>query len=160
MSKRSRKRNKILAAMVGLAGASKLGLLSKSPVAKSGVYDAASKARKVFDKKGPTGPLRNTKNVVASGITKLKRSDLPSPRNMKSIFVGDDGSITKGLEKFKNKDVYAKTMRERRGQTGTGLKSFLNKVVLGPKTQLKKGKMVKARGGGMAMGGMKPTKLY
>ena len=51
-------------------------------------------------------------------------------------------------------------MRERRGQTGTGLKNFLNKVVLGPKTQLKKGKMVKARGGGMAMGGMKPTKLY
>ena len=50
MSKRSRKRNRVLAAMVGLAGASKLGLLSKSPIGKSGVYDAAQKARKVMKK--------------------------------------------------------------------------------------------------------------
>ena len=158
MSKKSR-RKKILAAMVGLAGASKLGLLSKSPFkgGKSGVYEAAQKARKAM-KTPPTGkgPLLG----VTDGITKLKRSDLPSPRNMKSIFVGSDGTITKGLEKFKNKEVYAKTMRERRGETGTGIKNFLNKVILGPKTQLNKGKMVKARGGGMAMGGMKPTKLY
>ena len=32
MSKKSRRRNRMLAAMVGLAGASKLGLLSKSPI--------------------------------------------------------------------------------------------------------------------------------
>ena len=47
-------------------------------------------------------------------------------------------------------------MRKRRGEPS--FKEFLNKVILGPKTQLNKGKMVKARGGGMAR--MKPTKLY
>ena len=36
----------MLAAKVGLAGASKLGLLSKSPIGKSGIYDTAAKARK------------------------------------------------------------------------------------------------------------------
>ena len=50
-------------------------------------------------------------------------------------------------------------MRERRGERGSGgFKSFLNKFILGPKTQLRAGKMVKARGGGMARN--KPTKLY
>ena len=34
----------------------------------------------------------------------------------------------------------------------------MNKVILGKKTQMKVGKMVKARGGGMARS--KPTKLY
>tara|TARA_R100001460_G_scaffold14555_4_gene32487 strand:+ start:574 stop:1062 length:489 start_codon:yes stop_codon:yes gene_type:complete len=162
MSKKSRRRNKVLAAMVGLAGASKLGLIGKM---KSGVVgDKFASAKKAMTSnaamRGGTGvkgkgPLLG----VADGITKLKRSDLPSPRNMKSIFAQDDGSIIKGLEKFKNKDVYSKTMKERRGES-TGFKQFLNKAILGRKTQLNKGKMVKARGGGMAMGGMKPTKLY
>jgi hypothetical protein len=158
MSRKSRRRNKVLAAIVGLAGASKLGILPKGStvgMGSSDMYTKAARARKV-GMKNKLGPLDNVKDTVASGITKLKRSDLPDKRNMKSIFVGDDGSITKGLEKFKNKEIYAKTMKERRGRTG--LKDFLNKVVLGPKTQLKKGKMVKARGGGMAR--MKPTKLY
>jgi len=114
--------------------------------------------------KGASKPpmLGNIKEKVVAGITKLKRSDLPTKRNMKSIFVGDDGTITKGLERFKNKDIYSKTMKSRRGESsGSGsLKDFANKFILGRKTQLNKGKMVKARGGGMAMGGMKPTKLY
>ena len=159
MSKKSRRRNRMLAAMVGLAGASKLGLIGKMP--KSIVGDKFASARKAMTSdtamKGAStikgdGPLKG----VVQGITKLKRSDLPEKRNLKSIFVGDDGSITKGLEKFKDKKTYAETMRKRRGRTG--FKDFLNKAILGPKTQLNKGKMVKARGGGMAR--MKPTKLY
>lgn len=149
----------MLAAMVGLAGASKLGLIGKMP--KSTLGDTYAKAKKAFTTDraySATKPV--LKDKVVEGVTKLKRSDLPSKRNMKSIFVGDDGTITKGLEKFKNKEVYSKIMKSRRNEPSGGFKDFLNKAILGPKTQLKKGKMVKARGGGMAMGGMKPTKLY
>ena len=159
MSKRSRKRNRVLAAMVGLAGASKLGLLNKMPKSITGDKFAAARkamtsdtAMKGVSKVKGDGPLKG----VVQGITKLKRSDLPEKRNLKSIFVGDDGSITKGLEKFKDKKTYAETMRKRRGTPS--FKEFMNKMVLGPKTQMNKGKMVKARGGGMAR--MKPTKLY
>ena len=39
----------------------------------------------------------------------------PKPnRNMKSIFVGDDGSITKGNMKFPNKESYSSYMQEQR----------------------------------------------
>ena len=156
MSKKSRRRNRMLAAMVGLAGASKLGLLSKSPIGKSGVYETASKARKMGMKGSVLPTAREIKSKAVSGITKLKPSDIAS-RNPKSIFASSDGTITKGLEKFKDKETFAKTMRKRRGDAS--FRDFLNKAILGHKTQLKKGKMVKARGGGMAMI-MKPTKLY
>ena len=156
MSKKSRRRNKMLAAIVGLAGASKLGLLSKSPIGKSGVYETAAKARKMGMKGSVLPTAREIKSKAVSGITKLKPSDIAG-RNPKSIFRSTDGTITKGLEKFKDKETFAKTMRKRRGDGS--FRDFLNKAILGPKTQLKKGKMVKARGGGMAMR-MKPTKLY
>ena len=162
MSKFKKKLKKAVMAGAALYGASKL-MGASGPVG-----DKFASARKAMTSntavrgnaaKPPM--LGNMKDKVVTGITKLKRSDLPSKRNMKSIFVGDDGSITKGLEKFKNKEIYSKTMKKRRGEVGSGsLKDFANKFLLGRKTQLNKGKMVKARGGGMAMGGMKPTKLY
>lgn len=156
MSKKSRRRNRMLAAMVGLAGASKLGLLSKSPIGKSGVYDKAAKARKAMTSNEAMRGKAPLLMREATGITKLKPSDIVG-KNPKSIFVSSDGTITKGLEKFKDKETFAKTMRKRRGDGS--FRDFLNRAILGPKTQLKKGKMVKARGGGMAMR-MKPTKLY
>ncbi len=161
MSKFKKKLKKAVMAGAALYGASKL-MGASGPVG-----DKFASARKAMTSnaamKGAQKPgmLGNMKDKVVTGITKLKRSDLPTKRNMKSIFVGDDGSITKGLEKFKNKEIYSKTMKKRRGEAGSGsLKDFANKFLLGRKTQLNKGKMVKARGGGMAMGGMKPTKLY
>jgi len=161
MSKFKKKLKKAVMAGAALYGASKL-MGASGPVG-----DKFAKARKAMTSntamRGAQKPgmLGNMKDKVGTGITKLKRSDLPTKRNMKSIFVGDDGTITKGLEKFKNKDIYSKTMKKRRGEAGSGsLKDFANKFLLGRKTQLNKGKMVKARGGGMAMGGMKPTKLY
>jgi len=162
MSKFKKKLKKAVMAGAALYGASKL-MGASGPVG-----DKFASARKAMTSnaamKGASKPpmLGNIKEKVVAGITKLKRSDLPTKRNMKSIFVGDDGTITKGLERFKNKDIYSKTMKSRRGESsGSGsLKDFANKFILGRKTQLNKGKMVKARGGGMAMGGMKPTKLY
>lgn len=168
MSKKSRRRNKMLAAIVGLAGASKLGLLpsaGKIGMGKSDVMQKAAMARKkAINAKGAA--LVGPKEKVIDGITKLKRSDLPSPRNMKSIFVGDDGTITKGLERFKNKEIYAKTMRERRGRKTPLTTEGISKETPGifglrfKEPLFSKGKMVKARGGGLAKGGMKPTKLY
>lgn len=162
MSKRSRRRNKVLAAMVGLAGASKLGLLpsgSTVGMGKSDVYAKAAKARKakmatnIIGGGGSKGAGIGSK---IAGITNIARSDLPEKRNLKSIFRQDDGSIIKGLEKFKDKETFSKAMKKRRGEPS--FKEFLNKVILGPKTQLNKGKMIKARGGGMTR--VKPTKMY
>ena len=157
MSRRSRRRNKVLAAMVGLAGASKLGLLpTGSTVGKgsSTIYDKAQAMRK----RGPSKLFAMAPKIskaTSSGITKLDPSVIKG-KNPKSIFIRQDG-ITKGLEKFKDKQAFSKAMKSRRGETG--IRSFLNKFILGPKTQLKTGKTIKARGGGMAMR-MKPTKMY
>ena len=147
-----------MAAMVGLAGASKLGLLpTGSTVGKgsSTVYDKAQAMRK----REPSKLLAmapKIKKAAASGVTALNPSTIKG-KNPKSIFVNKDGTITKGLEKFKDKQAFSKAMKSRRGETG--IRSFLNKFILGPKTQLKTGKTIKARGGGMAMR-MKPTKMY
>jgi hypothetical protein len=155
MSKFKKKLKKAVMAGAALYGASKL-MGASGPVG-----DKFAKARKAMTSNAAmrggsgikgSGPLRG----VADGITKLKRSDLPSPRNMKSIFVQDDGSIIKGLEKFKNKDVYAKTMKSRRGDTGS-LKDFANKFILGRKTQMSMGGEAKVK---TKLNGTLKTKTY
>tara|TARA_R110002012_G_scaffold39078_1_gene108375 strand:- start:214 stop:684 length:471 start_codon:yes stop_codon:yes gene_type:complete len=128
------------AVMIGAAayGASKLkgAMDRKAMLAGADANEGFGQIAKKFVTKGP----RVDKGKVMEGITKLNRSDLPTKRNMKSIFVGNDGTITKGLEKFKNKDIYSKTMKARRGEkSGGGLKNFLNKAILGPKAQLNMG---------------------
>ena len=160
MSKKSRRRNQVLAAGLAAIGASKLGMLGGKTA--SGIAgDKMASARKLITSDKAYSPKRFMESQIGkakSGITELKRSDLPSKRNMKSIFVQDDGSIIKGTTKYADKKVYSDAMKKARGESESGFKDFLNKAILGPKTQLKKGKMVKARGGGMAR--MKPTKLY
>ncbi len=157
MSKKSRRRNQLLGALALGIGASKLGMLGgKTDVSKmitsgGGGKDMAKVSTKKF--------LPSKIGKGTDGITKLSRSDLPSKRNMKSIFVGDDGTITKGLEKFKNKEAYSTSMKSRRGETGIGkgLKNFLNKVVLGPKTQLNMGGEAKVK---TKLNGTLKTKTY
>ena len=170
MSKKSRRRNKILLAGAALLGASKLGMLGGKgvPTGASGSTKSLFTSDKAYSPKkfktaiGPT-------NKTTAGITKVPESSLKKfslkkdgsnpTRNMKSIFVNKEtGSITKGNLKFKNKDIYSKYMKKKRGESTEGVKGFLNKFILGEKTKLNKGNMVKARGGGMARN--KPTKLY
>ena len=174
MSKKSRKRNKILLAGAALLGASKLGMLGTKAPGSSNVVGKTKEFRKSFvkpkaEKKFLASQIGKGDKAVAPGITKVKDSALKkfslkkdgsnATRNMKSIFVDKEtGSITKGNLKFKNKDVYSKYMKKQRGEATDGVKGFLNKFILGEKTKLNKGNMVKARGGGMAR--MKPTKLY
>ena len=156
MSKKSRRRNRMLAAMVGLAGASKLGLLSKSPIGKSGVYETAAKARKA----GMKGITDRGRGMLKEAATKLAPG-----RNPKSIFASSDGTIRKGTQVFKDKAAYAKAMAEKRAaKTPLTIEGISKKTpgIFGFRFKepfLSKGKMVKARGGGMAMR-MKPTKLY
>ena len=80
--------------------------------------------------------------------------------NQKAINVLKDGKIETGGKTYANKEAYSKAMKAKRSmpKEGGGFKNFMNKFILGEKTQMKAGKMVKARGGGMAR--MKPTKMY
>jgi hypothetical protein len=150
MSKKSRRRNKILGALALGIGASKLGMLGgKTDVSKMITSGGGGKDM------GAKKFLGSAIGKGTDGITKLSRSDLPLKRNMKSIFVGDDGTITKGLEKFKNKEAYSTAMKSRRGEKG--LKNFLNKVVLGPKTQLNMGGEAKVK---TKLNGTLKTKTY
>jgi hypothetical protein len=154
MSKKSRRRNQLLGALALGIGASKLGMLGgKTDVSKMITSGGGGKDM------GAKKFLKSAIGKGTDGITKLSRSDLPSKRNMKSIFVGDDGTITKGLEKFKNKEAYSTAMKSRRGETGIGkgLKNFLNKVVLGPKTQLNMGGEAKVK---TKLNGTLKTKTY
>jgi len=173
MSKKSRKRNKLLLAGAALLGASKLGMLKAKAPGSSNVVGKTDAFKKSFvkpkgDKKFLASQIGKGDKVLASGITKVPESSLKKyslykdgskgTRNMKSIFAQDDGSIIKGTTKYKNKKVYSNAMKKQRGENTDGVKGFLNKFILGEKTKLNKGKMVKARGGGMARS--KPTKLY
>ena len=138
MSKFKKRLKKVALAGAALYAGTKLkgAMDRKAMLAGADANEGFGQVAKKFVTKGPRGGKSN----VIEGITKLNRSELPTKRNMKSIFVGNDGTITKGLEKFKNKDIYSKTMKARRGEkSGGGLKNFLNKVVLGPKTQLNMG---------------------
>ena len=205
MSKKSRRRNKLLLAGAALFGASKLGLLGKKPVGSSGVVGKTPEFRKSFvtdkpivgktkefrktfttgtTKKTPPGMKVNYKGeVIKKGVNtgvgneKTKFVNLSpdkgevgiykggkkvSDLNPKAINVLSDGKISTGGKTYENKKAYSEAMKIKRANnkasSGGGFKNFMNKFVLGEKTQMKMGKMVKARGGGMAR--TKPTKMY
>ena len=197
MSKKSRRRNKLLLAGAALFGASKLGMLG----GKGTVTGAAGKDKRLFTDIKPKkftkaiGPQKvNTKvapgmkvnykgEVIKKGVNtgvgneKTKFVNLSpdkgeigiykggkkvSDLNPKSINVLSDGKISAKGKIFDGKKEYRKFMDAERAKkkatSGGGFKNFMNKFVLGEKTQMKMGKMVKARGGGMAR--TKPTKMY
>jgi len=201
MSKKSRRRNKVLLAGAALLGASKLGMLGGKgvPTGASGSTKSLFTSDKAYSPKkfktaiGPTKKTSNfpklkvdsTGNVFKDGVNtgvgnkKTKFVNLDSSKgtgtgiyqggkkvsslNQKSINVLKDGKIESQGKTFDGKKEYRKFMDEKRAKKrnssdGGGFKNFMNKFVLGEKTQMKKGKMVKARGGGMARS--KPTKLY
>ncbi len=192
MSKKSRKRNKLLLAGAALFGASKLGLLGGKSTA-SNVVGKTPEFRKSFvqpkvkkveyiTKKAKVIPGKkvNFKGEVISkgknlgvGNEKTKFVNLSPDKgkvgiyqggkkvsglNQKAINVLSDGKIQTGGKTYADKKAYSSAMKIKRGEKSGGVKNFLNKFILGEKTQMKMGNMVKARGGGMARN--KPTKLY
>ena len=160
MSKKSRRRNQMLAAGLAVIGASKLGMLGGKTA--SGIAgDKMASARKLMTSdtamKGSI-PDRN-RGMKSIGTSSSVRTVEPKG-NPKSIYVMDDGSIQKGDKLYKDKKSFANRDKTK---GSSGLKDFANKFILGPKAQLNKGgnvqgKMIKARGGGMAR--TKPTKMY
>ena len=126
---------------------------STGNVFKDGVNTGVGNKKTLFVNRDPK---LGTGTGIYQGGTKVK--DL----NPKAITRLTDGKITTGGKVYENKKAYRKAMDLKRAterkNAGSGFKNFMNKFVLGEKTQMKMGKMVKARGGGMAR--TKPTKMY
>ena len=165
MSKTRKRLRKAIMGAAALYGASKLMGKGAMPFEHEGSVklpdDRLAKAKKAMTSDAAyKKPLKAKAKTYVDAIMKLDRKDLPEKRNMKSIFVNEDGTITKGLRKFENKDVFSKTMKaERKAKKATSMKDFMNKYILGSKTQIgdknltategsmKKGGILKARGG-------------
>ena len=198
MSKKSRRRNKVLLAGAALFGASKLGMLG----GKTQITGAAGKDKRLFTditKKGvapqkvnvkksfPRLSVDSTGKVTKDGVTSITKNTKTkfinrdsslgsgtgiyqggkkvSGLNQKSINVLKSGEIETGGKTFKNKGEYRKfkdAERIKKRSTSMSKKTTSDKPGLFgftfDKPFFNKGKMVKARGGGMARS--KPTKLY
>jgi hypothetical protein len=164
MSKKSRRRNKILAAGAALLGASKMGLLGgKTAAGLTG--DKMASARKLMTSdvamrgKTPSSPIAKveiTKKIPGIKVDK----DVISSGPFKMFGASNKGAnfSAESIEKFKAAN---RAQEERRAKLKMG-KSDRTDVpgffgMKFDKPLFNKGKMVKARGGGMAR--TKPTKL-
>ena len=144
MSRKSRKRMKFAALALGLAGASKLGMLGgdKMSAAKKAVSSTVKKTRNV--------PFGKTMLGGPSGSRAIDFN--ANPREIRDTMAPLKKAAAKSkaaVMKRRSEGALSPLMPKRPGQEfgfGFGLGA-------------KKGKMIKARGGGMAMK-MKPTKLY
>ena len=151
---------KALALGLGVAALSKMGGAGTAAAnvdSGRGGKTASAIARTKANVK-PSMPDRN-RGTKSIGTSSSVRTVEPKG-NPKSIYVMDDGSIQKGDKLYKDKKSFANRDKTK---GSSGLKDFANKFILGPKAQLNKGgnvqgKMIKARGGGMAR--TKPTKMY
>ena len=129
----------------------KLKVDSTGNVFKSGVNTGVGNTKTKFV---------NLDSSKGTGTGIYKGGKKVSDLNQKAINVLKDGKIQTQGKTFSGKEEYRKFMDKKRSmpKEGGGFKNFMNKFILGEKTQMKAGKMVKARGGGMAR--MKPTKMY
>ena len=164
MSKKSRRRNKILAAGAALLGASKMGLLGgKTAAGLNG--DKMASARKLMTSdvamRGKTPSLPIAKVEITKKIPGIKvDKDVISSGPFKMFGASNKGAnfSAESIEKFKAAN---RAQEERRAKLKMG-KSDRTDVpgffgMKFDKPLFNKGKMVKARGGGMAR--TKPTKL-
>jgi len=106
MSKKSRRRNKrLLGALAALGGAAMLGRRRKSQAN----VEMDLPMSNTFSKPNMAdvaGAVSQPKTIASPVITKK--------RNPKSIYISDDGSITKGDMSFANKNEYSNFMRKKR----------------------------------------------
>jgi hypothetical protein len=164
MSKKSRRRNKILAAGAALLGASKMGLLGgKTAAGLTG--DKMASARKLMTSdvamRGKTTLPIAKVEIITKKIPGIKvDKDVISSGPFKMFGASNKGAnfSAESIEKFKAAN---RAQEERRAKLKMG-KSDRTDVpgffgMKFDKPLFNKGKMVKARGGGMAR--TKPTKL-
>ena len=162
MSK-SKKRKQFAALALGLFGAQKLGMLGGATKAKSDIMRKASSARL----KGITMPKAKVVEKLPAAAAPKKipgkvvdKTTIQSPFKMfQPKRVGSNMPSKSNLERFKAAN---KAQMERK--FGSKTKKVSNSSAPGffglkfDKPMFKKGKMIKARGGGMAR--TKPTKMY
>ena len=157
-------RKKLRKALMGAAalyGASKLMGMGAGATGKATVSDA-QKMSQVPKKVSPkfVKDLKNPESSIVGQSTKISIDKNANPREIKEI---SSAAKAKKAEQFKivkkRKDEgklsplmpKSKSQYEAMQKSNSGLGIF---------DGAKKGKMIKARGGGMAIQGMKPTKLY
>ena len=157
---RKKKIARALAAGVALYGASKLmGMGAKKtptgapPSAKTPSATKVAKPKIVKD-------LKNPESSIVGQSTKISVDKNANPREIKEI---SSAAKAKKAEQFKivkqRKDAgkLSPLMPKSESQYNAMTKENSG---LGMFDGAKKGKMVRARGGGLAKGGMRPTKLY
>ena len=151
------RRKKIRQALMGAAalyGASKLmGMGAKTPTGAPPGAKTPSASKKI----GKT-IVRDTGSTTMTGgkvKTTVDRDALPREIKEKVQKVAErNEKIKKAVIKRRDEGMLSPLMPKTESQS----KAFTNNFGFG--LSAKKGKMIKARGGGMAIQGMKPTKLY
>ena len=152
------RRKKIRQALMGAAalyGASKLMGMGAGTTGKATVSDA-QKTTQVPKIKRPTRAIdTGSKTMVGSKVkTTVDVDALPREVKEKAATVAKTNEkIKKAVIKRRDEGMLSPTMPKRANQISSDFG-------LGIMDGAKKGKMIKARGGGMAIQGMKPTKLY
>ena len=152
MSKK-RKLARALAGAAALYGASKL--MGMGAAGKETVSDA-QKSTQIGKIKRPTRAIdTGSKTMVGSKVkTTVDVDALPREVKEKAQKVAQrNEKIKKAVIKRRDEGMLSPTMPKRANQISSDFG-------LGIMDGAKAGKMIKARGGGMAIQGMKPTKLY
>ena len=152
---RKKKIARALAAGVALYGASKLMGMGANKTGKQTVSDA-QKQSQVPKIKKPTRVVDTGSKTMVGGNVKTTVDVDALPREVKEKaqkVAKTNETIKKAVIKRRNEGMLSPTMPKRANQLSSdfGLGAF---------DGAKKGKMVRARGGGLAKGGMRPTKLY
>ena len=153
------RRKKLKQALMGAAalyGASKLMGMGAGASGKATVSDA-QKTTQVPKIKKPTRAIdTGSKTMVGSKVkTTVDVDALPREVKEKVQKVAErNEKIKKAVIKRKDEGMLSPVMPKTESQS----KAFTNNFGFG--LSAKKGKMIRARGGGMAIQGMKPTKLY
>jgi hypothetical protein len=162
MSKKSRRRNKVLLAGAALLGASKLGMLGGKTAA--GITgDKMATARKAMTSndamRGKNLLPKAKPEIVKKVPGKIVKKDVLQSGPFKMFGVKTDNKFSQeSIDKFKaaNKKQIERRAKLKMGKSNTSDSPGFFGMRF-DKPLFNKGKMVKARGGGMAR--TKPTKL-
>jgi len=160
MSKFKKKLKKAALAGIALYGASKM-LGAQKTAAPIGAPPGAKtpSSTKINAKKRVVDLGDSTKNIVGK-TTKMTVDKDALPREIEekaSKVKAVQKKINKAVVKRKKEGMLSPTMPKSESQYNALTKENSGLDMFGG---AKKGKMIKARGGGMAIQGMKPTKLY
>ena len=158
MSKFKKKLKKAALAGIALYGASKMLGAQKTPIGAPASAKAPSSTKKDLNKR--VVDLGNeTKNIVGK-TTKMTVDKDALPREIEekaSKAKAVQKKINKAVVKRKEAGMLSPTMPKSESQYDALTKKNSGLDMFGG---AKKGKMIRARGGGLAKGGMRPTKLY